>query len=196
MRPTTHALIAGLLACLANPAGSFSAEARMQQPTLAKPQATGQTIEERLDRLEWQLQLIERHLGLRLRVPLSDSRADATVPEPSTGYDRIARLEQQTRRFDDRFQQIQRRLDDMMTPGPRAPKVTQGRLVVQNMTGGPHYLSVNKVQYRVPPGRTDIWVPYQAVEAYLPSHESPKLFGMTLWRWTGRGYEMPLEIKN
>ena len=74
--------------------------------------------------------------------------------------------------------------------------LTQGRLVVQNLTGVPHYLSVNKAQHYVQPGRTDIVVPYQMVEAYLPTHESPKLLGMSLWRWTGRDYEMPLEIKN
>ena len=91
---------------------------------------------------------------------------------------------------------MQRQLDGVRVPSRATPVLTQGRLVVQNLTGVPHYLSVNKVQHYVQPGRTDIWVPYQMVEAYLPSHELPKLLGMSLWRWTGRDYEMPLEIRN
>ena len=72
---------------------------------------------------------------------------------------------------------------------------THGRLVVRNFTEASHYLSVNNVQYVVSPGRTDIWVPFQVVEAYLPVYEPRKVLGTALWRWTGRDYEMPLEIK-
>ena len=92
MRPFTLTLIAGLLACL-QPRGSFSAEPTAQQPTLAPPQTAGQPIEERLARLEMQLQLIQRHLGLRYRLPPATSGADSTLPDQSTDYDRLSRLE-------------------------------------------------------------------------------------------------------
>jgi hypothetical protein len=196
MRPSTLILIAGLAACLTSSAGSFGAEPTAQQPTLAPPQTAGQPIEERLARLEMQLQLIQRHLGLRYRLPPASSGADSTLPDQSTDSDRLSRLEQETRRFGEQVEQMQRQLEGATPPSRVAPVPAQGRLVVQNLTGVPHYLSVNKVQHYVQPGRTDILVPCQVVEAYLPSHELPKLLGMSLWRWTGRDYEMPLEIKN
>ena len=195
MRSTNLILIAGVLACLTNSTGVFSAEPTAQQPTLAPPQTAGQPVEERLARMEMQLQLIQRHLGLRYRLPPANPGSDPAIPDESTDYDRLSRLEQETRRFGERVEQMQRQLDGPAATSRVTPALTQGRLVVQNWTGVPHYLSVNKVQYYVQPGRTDIRVPYQVVEAYLPNHESPKLLGMSLWRWTGRDYEMPLEIR-
>jgi len=195
MRSTKLLLIAGLLACLTHSTGVFSAEAAAQQPTLAPPQTAGQPIEERLARLEMQLQLIQQHLGVRFRLPPSNSGSDATPPDSSSEYDRLTRLEREARRSTERLEEMQRQLDGVASPSRVSPVVTQGRLVVQNWTGMPHYLAVNKVQHYIQPGRTDISVPYQVVEAYLPSHESPKLLGMSLWRWNGRDYEMPLEIR-
>ena len=186
MRPTTLALIAGILAGLTNPRGSFSAERAEQQPTLASPQTTGQPVEERLDRLELQVRLIQEHLGMRLRLPPTTSDAEAALGDQQAEHDRLKRL----------VDELQRQLEAERARSRATPAITQGRLVVQNMTGVPHYLSVNTVQYYVQPGRTDIWVPYQQVEAYLPWHESPKLLGMSLWKWTGRDYEMPLDIRN
>jgi len=195
MRPAALTLAGGLLACLANPVALFGYEPADQQPTLAPPQTDGQSIEERLDRMEMQLQLIQWHLGLHLRLPPGTSGADSTLPNPTADDDRLSRIERETRRMDDQLQRLQSQLDGPKPDGRSdVLPAGQGRLVVQNLTGVPHYLSVNKIQYYVLPGRTDIWVPYQVVEAYLPRHEPPKLLGMSLWRWTGRDYEMPLEI--
>ena len=196
MRSIATSLVVGLLACLTSSVGSFSAEPAAQQPTLAPPQTAGQSIEERLTRLEMQLQLIQRHLGLQYRFRPKSSGADSAPSDQSADYDRLSRLEQETRRVGEQLEQMQRQLDGATSTNRVTPVVSQGRLVVQNLTGVPHYLSVNKVQHYVQPGRTDILVPCQVVEAYLPSHELPKLLGMSLWRWTGRDYEMPLEIKN
>ena len=109
------------------------------------------STEERLDRLELQLRLIQQHLGLRLRLPPSAPSADSTLPEQSTDYDRIARLERESRHFVTRLEQVQRQLDGLTPPSRVTPVVTHGRLVVQNVTGVPHYLSVNKVQHYVLP---------------------------------------------
>ena len=189
MRSTALALVGGLLACLTNPAGSFSAEPDLPQPTLAPLQATGQSVEERLDRLELQVRLIGQHLGIRFVLPPTAPDTDATSPSLSTSNDRLTRLEE-------KLDQLQQQLDGKRALNQAVPVSTQGRLVVQNLTGVAHYLSVNQVRYYVQPGRTDIWVPHQVVEVYLPWHESPKLFGMSLWKWTGRDYEMRLDVRN
>ena len=121
MRPVALTLIVGLLACLTSPEGLFSAEPTAQQPTLAPPQTAGQPIEERLARLEMQLQLIQQHLGLRFRLPPATSGADTTLPDQSTDYDRIARLEREARRFEERLEQVQRKLDSAAAPSRVTP---------------------------------------------------------------------------
>ena len=96
-----------------------------------------------------------------------------------------------------RLDEVLRQIDEIRS-GQRvqAPPITQGRLVVDNRSIVPHYLSVNRVRHYTQPGRTDILVPYLAIEAYVPAHESPKLLGMSLRRWTGCDYKMPLEVKD
>ena len=129
-------------------------------------------------------------------VPSVSSSANTTSPDPTADYIRLSHLERETRHFNERFEEMQHQLDNVTRPSHVASTHTQGRLVVQNRTGVPHYLSVYKVQHYIQPGRADIWVPYQAMEAYLPSHELPKLFGMSFWRRTGWDYAMFVETKN
>jgi len=210
MRRATLILLVGLLACLATSVSTSVAETTTQRLTPVSGQTGVGPIEGRLDRLEQQIQLIQQHLGMRFResqLPLTGSIADPTLPDQSSAlnqsggpgqssdYDRIAFLEANARRLADQVERLQRQLDDARTPSRLAPVVTRGRLVVQNLTSVPRYLSVNGGQHYVLPGRTDIWVPYQMVQAYLPANEMPKMLGMNLWRWTGRDYEMPIEIK-
>jgi hypothetical protein len=191
MRSIIFTVTAGLLACLARPAGAYCADPSAQQPS-ASPFVD---IEQRLDRLEQQIQLIQQHVGMRGGLP-SSARIDNGSQREQPGEDHLGRIEAEARRLNERVDRVERQLDGAAGSSRVLPPPTQGRLIVRNFTGVPYYLSVNKVLHYVQPGRTDIWVPYQIVEAYLPSHESPKLLGMSLWKWTGRDYEMPLEIRN
>ena len=70
-----------------------------------------------------------------------------------------------------------------------------GKLILQNLSGLSHYVSVNGTRHLVSPGRTEIWIPRAIVEVYLPHHESPKLWGMSNWKWTGQHHEMLINIR-
>jgi len=172
---------------------TMALEPVLLQPIPAQPQLANDSIDGRLDRVEQQLRAIQQHLGLYPLVPAT-YRAEGTANNSVINYDRIANVELETRRLNERLTTVKSQLDRVNAAPPTIP--TQGRLAVRNLTGSPHYISVNNTRYVVQPGRTDIWVPYQVVEAYLPSHESPKLLGMSMWRWTGQDFEMPLDIRN
>ena len=80
------------------------------------------------------------------------------------------------------------------SPSP-TPVPMQGRLVLQNWTGQSHRVVVNGQTYWVSPGRTVLSVPHAIVEAYMPAHEGPQLFGMSNWKWNGQGYEMFITLR-
>jgi hypothetical protein len=174
-----------------------------------KPNAGERTFEERLAALEAQMQaitdemaMIRRHLDLLMRHPVGPSKpASKAGNTPTTTQEQLQQLENAARETGDRLEQIERQLEKAKTPQPLtnppiAPIPMQGRLVVRNWTTTSHHLSVNGALYLVQPGRTDIPVPYQQVEAYMPGHELPKVLGMSFWRWTGRDYEMWMDVKN
>jgi hypothetical protein len=157
-------------------------------------------LEEQIRSMRDQIGLIRRHVIIRRDVGAPISASD-TGNAPSTAQEQLDRLENAAREVYDRLEQMERQLEKTRTPPqptvtPIASVPMQGRLVVQNWTRFSQYLSVNGALHLVQPGRTDIPVPYQQVEAYSPGHELPKLLGMSFWRWTGRDYEMLLEIKN
>ena len=85
-------------------------------------------------------------------------------------------------------------------PQPNMPAVSSepapARLVVQNRTLSSQSLSVNGSVFLVAPGRTDILIPHQVVEVYVPGRELPKLYGMSFWGWTGQEYQMWVELNN
>lgn len=190
----TIRLTAAFVVCLASPVGLPASE----QAPQADGEPSARSLETRLAELESQVRLIQRHLGLQMKPPdttgVGESRTDASNSE-----DRLGRVESEIRRVGDRLERIQHELENTrLARHPVTPEASpnQGRLVIRNWTGVTQCVSVNRFQHYVQPGRTDIWVPRQAVEAYLPAYERPKLLGMTLWRWTGQDYEMPLEIRN
>lgn len=207
MHVRTLTLIAVLLAFLTGSAGLSAEGPTPARPRPDEPRAREKTIEERLDVLEAQTQvmkeeidLIRRHVVIT-RTSGSSSSAPDTASGQSAAQERFDRLENTTRGLYDRLEQIGRQLEEAKPrPQPNmsvvASTTTQGRLALQNWTKFSQYLSVNGTVYVVQPGRTDIMVPWQPVEAYIPGRELPKLLGMSFWRWTGREYEMPLEIKN
>lgn len=75
------------------------------------------------------------------------------------------------------------------------PVPMHGRLVVENWTGKSHRMVVNGQSYWVSPGRTILTVPHAIVEAYMPNHEGPKLWGLSNWKWNGQGYEMFITLR-
>ena len=197
MRPVAILVVAGVLAFLAGSPSVFGYEPVKQEPTLAPLQTNGPSIDERLRRLETQIQLIRQHLGLQIAGQSSGLDAQPALPDSPRNDDRIGRLENETRGINDRLRELQDQVNGAKSDARSgASTVGQGRLVVQNWTGVPRYLSVNKLQYHIMPGRTDIWVPRVNVEAYLPAYEFPKLLDTSLWRWTGRDYELLLDIRN
>jgi hypothetical protein len=207
MRARTVIVITAVLAMWTGSSGLSAAEPTLAPPRLGEPNAREGSVEDRLASLEAQIQsmrdqigLIRRHVVIRHDVGSPVSASD-TGSAPATAQEQLDRLENTAREVYDRLEQIERQLEKTRTPPqpnvpPIAPTPMQGRLVVQNWTRLSQYLSVNGALYLVQPGRTDISVPYQQVEAYIPGHELPKLLGMSFWRWTGRDYEMWMDVKN
>jgi hypothetical protein len=177
-----------------------AAEPLAPQPRLAVPENQPSSIERRLTNLENQFTFIIEHLGLRTKASAPNS--GPTGPLIETGStDRLGRLEQGYQEIQRRLQQVQGQLDqprptgEPLKPVP-AEDVPQGRLVIVNWTGTHQSFSVNGVRHYLAPGQWELMVPYRPVEAYLPGREVPKLFGMSMWRWTGKDYEIRVEIKN
>lgn len=194
MRRLALALSGCLLACLTSPAGLLAAEPTLGQARPGEPQASGQTIEERLDAIERRIHMIQVHLGLSVVKPVHD-HGKGTVPPVSGG--RIDTLESESLRIDDRLVHVESQLKKLESPARlRAPGPSQGKFVILNQTGVSRYISVSGMRFYAAPGRTELWIPRGIVEAYLPYWESPKRLGKSFWRWTGQHYEMLLHIRS
>jgi len=152
-------------------------------------------IEQRIDKLQRQIHVIQRHLGLLVdNMPIGGARSDSKV-DPDVPVGRIDAIESQSRQLGQRLQQIQSQVDALQPkPRPLVP-VADGRFVIFNRTGVSQYVSVNGLRFYAAPGRTEMKIPRTIVEAYLPGFECPKLLGMSNWRWTGRQYEMWMDIR-
>lgn len=187
----TIILSAALLAGLGFPSDSSAVGptlAQQQAPSLEHDQIT---VEERLDRIEAQIHMILQHLGLSLSRPAYDSQGG--VAEPAVPGGRIPRLEEDTRNINHQITAIQREIDEITKPG--ASVSVRGKLVLHNLTGVSQDVSINGIRLRIRAGRTETWVPHAIVEVYLPWFESPKLWGMSNWRWTGHHHEMVISIR-
>jgi hypothetical protein len=201
-----------LLATLAIPSLLRAAE-----PTLAPlrpnaPWTNEQLINERLDSIDKRLNSLAARMDSLERswrereheVTYSGSTPvpEGKITEQSKTQSRLEQLENETSQVNDRLEKIQRQLEGMKpstqpAPAPEPIQVPlKGKLVVQNWSNFPRLLTVNKTVHLVPIGRSEIPVPLQPIETYLTNFESPKILGMSFWRWTGQEYEMLMEIKN
>jgi hypothetical protein len=177
------------------------------EPTLAPDrtkasEAGNPDLEGRLAAMEQRLQAIEEHLGLRM----PPSRKEGDAFRGSTGTSRpparIDSLEGQYQDLASRLAQIERQGANATRSDNPAPKLVpvpavpiQGKVVLQNWTGNRQYVSVNGLRFWVEPGYTEVWVGYSPAEVYIPGVEQPKLFGMSMWRWNGREYEMRIDLR-
>jgi hypothetical protein len=182
-----------------------SSSLQAQEPTdAAQPDAdTRQQLPSVMDRLallESQVQQLARILGVQIPVParpIAPSFPGEDVNGQASSAQQLAGLAEGSRQINDRLGRIQGQLDELRSAVmPSAPVVpTHGTLVIRNWTGVSQYISVNGRQFYVRPGLTTVTVPHAIVEVYLPGFEMPKLMGVSNWRRTGRGYEMPLDIR-
>jgi len=186
--------------------GSKSLQA--QQPTLAQPnqgtfekglntdgpvglsrmEARLVVIEEKLERIAGDLEL---DFGQQAESPVLAGSGIRKPERPSTA-EWVALLHAKSQEIDRQLESIEKKLSNSGSgPKPRA----EGKFVIVNHTGVSQYISVNNAQFYVAPGRTEMWFPCKSVEAYLPGFEPRKLVDVSKWRWTGRQYEMRLDIR-
>ncbi len=207
MRASHLAVIAVFLA-----SSIASARLTAQEPSPAPPlrddsHNSASRLEDRVELLELQVRTMRARLNvLERQLRRTD---DAGSPpagneaenDPVSARERLEQLEKSAREVDNRIAQMGRKLRELQPepqpdPPSAVPLPAQGRLVVQNWTMSSQHLSVNGTLYLVKPGRTEILVPYQMAEVYVPGSELPKLLGMSFWRWTGRDYEMRVNVHN
>ena len=136
-------------------------------------------LERRVDNVYRDIEYIDQHLGIgRPRETVS------TLPrrnlEPSRPLiDRIAQLEQAL----------------ASPPTGAGLPAGQGRLVLTNQTGSTQTVTVNSARIIVTAGRTDVWVPLGDVEVFLTYFEPHKVMDRSQWRWTGRDFEMLVNVR-
>jgi S1-C subfamily serine protease len=70
---------------------------------------------------------------------------------------------------------------------------TSGRFVVVNGYRPDITVTINGKSYTAPMGRSQLWVPYRSVEAYLPGYQSKQIWDH--WHWAGDHYEMVFQVK-
>ena len=70
---------------------------------------------------------------------------------------------------------------------------TSGKLVVVNNYRPDITVTINGKSYSAPMGRSELWVPYQSVEAYLTGYQSRQVWDH--WHWAGDHYEMEFQVK-
>jgi hypothetical protein len=170
-----------------------SNQADRQEPSLAETKA-------RLEALEAQVDIIVKHLGLTAGPSLPGQDAGSAEPVVTTG--RLDTLELKLREIKQQLSRMQEQLGPKqagtMKPVPTnpVPVPNQGKFIIRNWTGVSQYLSVNGYRFFATLGATDMSLPLQPVEAYLPYTEMPKVLGTSMWRLNGRDYEIVLNIRN
>ena len=72
---------------------------------------------------------------------------------------------------------------------------TQGRLVINNLSGLTRDVVVNGTAYTFAPGTWQVPVPHKEVQTQLSASAIPHLWGSDYWRQTDNGPEMRLELR-
>ena len=182
-------------AVLTAPAFSQAAGENTTLGTRQADRARLLTVEQRLDLIEQQLKVIVQQLEDSKRpFPETGKQVHGHADNQGNGY-----LTREQRQGDiaKRLQAVEEKIENLSGrtyPISLLQPIT-GSLVVNNWTGISQNIRINGVLYSVPAGSTTISVPYSIVEAYMPSWEAPKLWGMSNWIHNGKHHFMTINIR-